>query len=414
MTALGSSLDEFYNNLLAGRSGISRIESLDTGRIECKIGGDLGNYDYKSHLKRLKSELPEEIFKRLKKIIKSATLSTRLSLLTAVEAFKDSGLLKADFDRRRTCGIFGGNNLHDNFAVTNILQFQEEPEYIHPLSGLLFFDTDTAASISEVLQFYGPLNTVGGACAGSGIALRDSINQILLGDCDLAITGGCILDYSNVGLHAMTMLGALGFRGYSDSPERASRPFDRDRQGFIFSHGAGMLVIEELEHALARGARIYGEILAVTTNNDANHLPNPSPEGETGVMRAALKKAGLEPEEIDYINAHATSTKLGDICEINSIKEVFGEHAYCLKINASKSLLGHTGWAAHVVELIAAILQMKYSRLHSSINIDNLDPEIDLNICRDESPVLEINHFLKNSFGIGGINCSTIIKKYCK
>lgn len=412
LTPLGSNLKDFYNNLIAGKSGIGRIKSIDTEPIDCKIGGDLGEYDYKGHLKALKEDLPEELFRRLKKIMKSAPLSTRLSLLTAVEAFKDAGLVEQKFDRERTCGVFGGNNLHDNFAVTNILQFQDEPDYMHPLTGLLFFDTDTAASIAEVLQFYGPLNTVGGACAGAGLALRDSINQILLGECDLAITGGCVMDYSNVGLHAMSIMGALGHSGYEERPAEASRPFDRDRQGFIFSHGSGMLVVEELEHALARGARIYCEILAVATNNDGNHLSNPSSNGQAAVMQKAIDKAGITIEDIDYINAHATSTQIGDISEINSIKKVFGEKAYRLKINAPKSMLGHTGWAAHAVELIGAILQMQNSRLHPSINIDNRGPEFDLDICAGESPQVEVEYLLNNSFGIGGINCSTVVKNY--
>lgn len=414
LTTLGANLQEFYNNLIAGKSGIGRINSIDTEPIECKIGGDLGEYDYKTHLNELKTRLPVELFKRLRKIMKSAPLSTRLSLLTAVEAFQDAGLIEQEFDRWRTCGIFGGNNLHDNFAVTNILQFQDEPDYMHPLTGLLFFDTDTVASIAEVLQFYGPLNTVGGACAGAGIALRDSINQILLGDCDIAITGGCVMDYSNVGLHAMSVMGALGHSGYTERAAEASRPFDRDRQGFIFSHGSGMLVVEELEHALARGARIYCEILAVTANNDGNHLSNPSSAGQTKVMQTALAKAGVTVQEIDYINAHATSTPLGDSSEISSIKRVFGKRAYELKVNAPKSMLGHTGWAAHAIELIGAILQMQHSRLHPSINIDNLDPAIDLDVCAGESREMEVNCLLNNSFGIGGINCSTVVKKFKK
>ncbi|MEI6020339.1 MAG: beta-ketoacyl-[acyl-carrier-protein] synthase family protein, partial [Bacteroidota bacterium] len=178
------------------------------------------------------------------------------------------------------------------------------------------------------------------------------------------------------------------------------------------SHGSACLIVEDLEHALARGAKIYAEILGVESSSDGCHLPQPSRIGQARLMNRLLKNAGVKPEEVDYINVHATSTPLGDLTELRSIKDVFGEHCKTLKINAPKSLLGHTCWSAATVETVAAILQMNRNELHPSINIDKLDPEVDIDVCRGERKKQNIDIFLKNSFGFGGLNAISLIKKY--
>lgn len=178
------------------------------------------------------------------------------------------------------------------------------------------------------------------------------------------------------------------------------------------AHGGAALVLEDLDVARARGARIYAEILSVAANSDANHLPQPSEDGQVRVMRRALKEAGIDPSQIDYVNAHATSTPLGDLTEVRSIKQVFGAHARELKINAPKSMLGHTCWSAPAVETVAAILQMKAGELHRSINVDTLDPEVDLDICRDANVAHRVRYAMKNSFGFGGINSVSVIKNH--
>ena len=242
--------------------------------------------------------------------------------------------------------------------------------------------------------------------------MRNAIMEIKYNDCDLAIVGGGMLDYSNVGYQALSLVNAISYVSFNDCPEKASRPFDTKREGFVPAHGSGMFIIEDLEHAKSRGAKIYAEILAVECNNDANHLSNPSVEGQRRLMTRVLDKANISPSEIDYINAHATSTPLGDLTEIRSIKEVFGPHAFDLKLNATKSMIGHTGWTSHSVELIAGIMQMQNSHLHPSINIDELDPEIDLDVCANKSCEYEVNTIMKNSFGFGGINSCSVIRKY--
>lgn len=412
----GDNLEDYYNNLIAGKSGIKLMESIDTSRIRSKIGGDLGDYDFKARLAKLKEVMPADSFKKMKKIMKTAPFATKLSMCAALDAYIDSGLFDSEIDKERMACIIGGHNFHDNYIVKNIRAFEEEPEWIDGLMGIVVFDSDIAASISETLSIVGPMYIVGGTCTSSGIAMKSAISEIKYGDCDIALIGGGALDYSDVGYQALTLISAISYQNFNDAPEKSSRPYDTRREGFVPSHGSGMMIIEDLEHAKKRGAKIYAEILAVESNNDANHLSNPSVEGQTRLIKKTLKKAGVKPEQIGYVNAHATSTPMGDRVEIRSLANVFGKGCPHIKVNATKSMLGHTGWTANTVELIASILQMNNSTLHPSINIDELDPEIEelgIDVCPNEKVEnYEFNYFLKNSFGFGGINCCTVIKKW--
>jgi 3-oxoacyl-(acyl-carrier-protein) synthase len=242
--------------------------------------------------------------------------------------------------------------------------------------------------------------------------MRCAIDEIRHHDNKVAMVVGPALDFSPVDLHAMALMGAIGFQSFNDEPTRASRPYDSRREGFIPAHGAAAIVLEDMEFAQARGARIHAEALGVEARSDGNHLPNPSAEGQAATMRAALSSAGVAPEQIGFVSAHATSTPLGDVVEIRSIRDVFAGHAKELKINAPKSMLGHTCWSAPVVEAVAAILQMKAGRVHGSINIDDMDPEVDLDVCADGSQDHAFEYMMNNSFGFGGINCVSIFKRY--
>jgi len=415
ISPLGDTPLDFFNNLIEGKSGIKLMKSIDTSRIRCKIGGDLGDYDIKGRLDSIKDNIPEEVYKRAKKIIKTAPFSTKLTLLTALFAYIDSGLADCkDIDPKKIATVIGGHNFHDNYIVKNVTQFNKEPEFIDGLMGICVFDSDVAASICETLRFLGPMYTTGGTCASSGIALKSGIMEILHNDCEVALVGGGVLDYSALGYQALSLISAISHINFNEEPEKSSRPYDAKREGFVPSHGAGILVIETLESAKKRGAKIYAEVLAVESNNDGNHLSNPSVEGQARLIKRVLEKANLKPEQIDYINAHATSTPLGDKIELKSIKEVFGKRSKDLKINATKSMIGHTGWTSHTVELIGAIMQMNNSTLHPSINIEEIDEECEgLDVCANKKVEnYEIKHILKNSFGFGGINCSAIVKKW--
>lgn len=413
LTPIGDNLDDYYNNLVAGKSALTKWRTLDTSKIRCKVGGDLGDYDYKACLKKMENDIPEDVFKKMKKILKTAPLSSRLTAITAVKAYIDAGLFKADIERDNICAILGGHNINSNYIYNNFKQFEEEPEYINGLMGIVVYDTDVIASIAEILNIQGPVYSSGGTCTSTGIAMKNAVSEIRHGDSDIALVTGGILDYSPLDLQALILVSAISYKSYNEHPEKSSRPFDTKREGFVPSHGSGVLVFEELEHAKKRNAKIYAEVLEVQSSSDANHLSNPSVEGQSKLMRKVLKNADVKPDQIDYINAHATSTPLGDKIEIASIKNVFGDHAYKLKVNATKSLIGHAGWSAAAVELIAGILQMKNSTLHPSINVDEQDPEIDIDVCANKKVEnYEINYMLKNSFGFGGLNCCSVIKKY--
>ena len=415
-TPLGDTLEGFYEGLLAGRSALSNWKQLDTSRIYSKVGADLTAYDIDAKAKSFEGRVPTDVYKRLRKLLKTAPWSTRLTMLMTLDGWLDAGLDKATasgvLDPTRIAAVVAGHNINFNYQYESRLQFAEEPDYMDSLLALTGLDTDHAGSISELLPAKGPLYTIGSACASGNNALRCAVDEVRYHDVDCAIVTGAVLDFSPVELHAMALMGAITYQSFNDDPQRASRPYDTKREGFVPAHGGGTLVVETLERAQARGAKIYAEIIGVEANSDGNHLPQPSEEGQSRLMSTLLKMTGIAPEQIDYVNAHATSTPLGDITELRSIKRVFGPHAYNLKLNATKSMLGHTCWAAPVVESIAAILQMNGGKLHPSINIDNLDPEVDLDVCRGRIVEHPIRYIMKNSFGFGGINCVAIFKRW--
>lgn len=409
-TPLGDTLDGFLEGLLAGRSALSRWKRLDTSRIYSKIGADLTDYDVNAKLGRLEGKIPPDVHRRLRRLVAKAPWSTKLSMLLAVDGFLDAGLFGIA-DPTRVAAIVAGHNINFNYQYENRLQFAEEPDYMDSLLALTGLDTDHAGSVSEVLPVKGPIYTVGAACASGNHALRMAVDEVRHHGMKAAMVVGAVLDFSPVELHAMALMGAISYQGFHEEPTRASRPFDVRREGFIPAHGGGVLVVERWSDAVARGARIHAEVLGVECNADANHLPQPSEEGQSRLMTHVLDVCGVRPEEIDYVNAHATSTPLGDLTEVRSIKRVFGEHARRLRINATKSMLGHTCWAAPTVESVAAILQMRAGVLHPSINIEEMDPEVDLDVCAKGPVKADVRLCMKNSFGFGGINSVSLFRR---
>lgn len=413
-TPIGDSLDVFLNNLLQGKSAITRWKSFDKPVIYSKVGADLSDYDIKSKLASLLSKISPEIGDRVKQLMKRAPWATQLSMLLALDAYIDANVSDFSYDLRKIATVVAGHNLNQNYSYLNRLQFAEEPDFIDGLFVLHALDTDHAGSISEILQLKGPAYTIGGACASGNIALRSAVDEIRYHGVQAALVVGAPLDFSPMDLHGMALMGAISYKAFNEEPERASRPYDIKREGFVPAHGGAALFLEDLESAKSRGARIYAEVLGVGASADGNHLPQPSEEGQSHLMTSLLQECALYPEQIDYISAHATSTQLGDLTEIRSIKRIFGKHVDKLKINAPKSLLGHTCWSAATVETVAAILQMNRGMLHPSINIEERDSEIDLNICEGKAIPHDIQIFMKNSFGFGGLNSISIIKRYDK
>ena len=411
-TPLGDTLESFYAALIAGRSAIGPWKFFDTTNVYSKVGADLSEYDVKKKLASLEGQITPEMYKHLRKLISRAPFSTRLSLLLTAEAWREAGLVGKSLDFDRTGVVVAGHNINSNYNFTNRTQYDVEPDFMDGMLAVNNLDTDHAAICSELVGARGPIYTVGAACASGNVALRCAIDEIRYHDHDRVLIVGSALDMAPMDLHAMAMLGAISYESFNEAPYQASRPFDTRREGFVPAHGGAVLVVESLECALERGAHIHAELLGSESNADANHLPMPSEEGQTRLMTRLLKRCGVAPEQVDYVNAHATSTPLGDLTEIRSIKNVFGQHAYSLKVNATKSMLGHVCWAAATVETVAAIEQMKHGMLHPSINIDELDPEIDLDVCNGKAVEHDVRIFMKNSFGFGGINAVSLFKRW--
>jgi 3-oxoacyl-(acyl-carrier-protein) synthase len=411
-TALGDTLDGFLENLLQGKSGISKWKSLQTEAIYSKVGGDLGGYDIKGKMESYRGAIPEPIFAKFSKYVNKSAFSIGMTLQVAVEAFVDAGYIDAIEQDNNIATIVAGHNLNQKYSYANYDIFKEEPDFIDGLLGLNGLDSHHVGMVTDLLQLHGPAYTVGGACASGNFALRCAIDEIMMHNVPMATVVAPILDFSELDLQGMAVMGAISIKSFNDAPEQASRPYDLKREGFVPSHGAAALVVEDLEHALARGAKIYAEILGVEASADGCHLPQPSRQGQARLMNRLLSNCGVKPEEVDFICAHATSTPLGDMTELNSIKDVFKEHAYSLKINAPKSMLGHTCWSAAMVETVAAILQMNKGELHPSINSETIDPTVDLDVCRGGRQTYNVDLFMKNSFGFGGLNSVSLIRKF--
>jgi 3-oxoacyl-(acyl-carrier-protein) synthase len=411
-TPLGDTLEGFRDALYAGISALSHWKTLDVSRCYSKVGADLSRYDVAAKLQSLEGRVPADVWKRARKLISKSPWTTKLTILLALDAYVDAKLGGA-FDFDRVAAIVAGHNINMNHQYENRLRYADEPDFMDSLLAVTGLDTDHAGVMSEALGVCGPIYTVGAACASGNTALRCAIDEIRYHDIDCAIVLGAVLDFSPVELHAMALLGAITFQSFNDDPPRACRPYDTRREGFVPAHGGGAIVIETLASAKRRGATIYAEILGVEAGSDANHLPQPSEDGQAKVMTKLLKQCGVAPEQVDFISAHATSTPLGDLTELRSIKRVFGAHAKQLKINAPKSMLGHTCWAAPTVETVAAVMQLRANKLHPSINIEDLDPEVDLDVCRGDAPIdWPMKILMKNSFGFGGINCVSLIARY--
>ena len=411
-TPLGDTLKGCLDGLLAGRSAVTNWKFFDNAGVYSKVGADLSGYDVKGKLASLDGKLESEMYRRTKRLVGRAPFSTQISLLLAADAWRDAGLVSADTDPTKVGIIVAGHNINSNYAFINRNEFVGEPDFIDGMFALNSLDTDHAGCVSEALGAKGPIYTMGAACASGNLAMRCAMDEVRYHDCDRVLIVGAVLDMAPMDLHAMALMGAISNESFNDTPQLASRPFDVRREGFVPAHGGAVLVVEDLAAAERRGARVHAEVLAAEANADACHLPQPSQEGQARLMRRVLHQASLEPEQIDFISAHATSTPLGDLTEVRSIKDVFGKHAYDLKVNAIKSMLGHTCWAAATVESVAAILQMKANQLHPSINIEEIDPEIDFDVCRGQAVDHQVRILLKNSFGFGGINCVSLFKQY--
>lgn len=402
LTPLGKTVAEYWQALSDGINGCDYIKQFDASKFKTRFACEVKDFDATNYLDR----------KEARKIDRF----TQFALIASDEAVKDAGINKENVDVDRVGVIFAS-------GIGGLITFQEEVLNFASGDGTPRFNPffipkmilDIAAGqISIRHGFRGPNYAVVSACASSTNAIIDAFDNIRLGRADVILTGGSEAVISAAGVGGFNAMKALSER--NDDPATASRPFDKDRDGFVVGEGAGALILESLDHALARGAKIYCEIAGGGASADAHHITAPHPEGlgAQNVMHTALKDARMKPEDIDYINVHGTSTPLGDIAESKAILNVFGKHAYSLNISSTKSMTGHSLGAAGAIEALACILAVTKNIVPPTINHFTDDPDLDplLNFTFNKAQYRTVNAALSNTFGFGGHNASVIVKKY--
>ncbi|MCX7625794.1 MAG: beta-ketoacyl-ACP synthase II [Candidatus Sumerlaeaceae bacterium] len=399
VTPIGNSVDEFWANLLAGKSGIGYITKFDTSNHSVRIAAEVKNFNAEEHFER----------KELKKIDDFC----RYGVVAARQAFADSGLNLEKVSPLQVgciigCGMGGVTTIEEQHAIL----LSRGPSRVTPFLIPKMIPNMSSGLISIYLGIKGPNTTIVTACASATHAIGEAYRTIQRGDAVAIVTGGTEATISPLSIAGFSNMGALSQQ--NDNPQKASRPFDAKRDGFVMGEGAGIIVLEDLEHALARDAKIYAEIVGYGLSGDAYHMTAPSPGGEGGAraMKMAIDTAGIAPTDVQHINAHGTSTPLNDKLETEAIKTVFGDHAYKIAITANKSMIGHLIGAAGAVEAIATIKAVQENKVPPTINYENPDPECDLDYTPNVAREMEVVYALNNSLGFGGHNCTVCFRKF--
>jgi len=400
ISPLGASVQQTWDGWMQGKSGIRRITQFDASPYPCQIAGEIPDFNPEDYIER----------KEARRMPRSA----QIALAAAIQAVKNAGLPETMPDGER-CGVSFGTGMGGlDRAEEGISVLRTQGlDRVNPFALPAGIPNLAAFVVSRQFQCLGPNTTIVTACATGTQAIGEGAELIRRGSADLVIAGGTealIKDFAIGGFCAMRALPV----NYNDNPEKASRPFDAKREGFIFSEGAAVLVLESLEHASGRGASIYAEVAGQASSADAFHIAQPDPEarGPIRAMRWAIQDAGLQPKDVDYINAHGTSTPLNDAAETRGIKAVFGEHAYKLAVSSTKSMIGHSMGASGALEAMACVLAIKHGWLPPTINYEYPDPELDLDYVPNVARRVDVKVTLSNSFGLGGQNACLVLKKY--
>jgi len=401
VTPLGNSVETFWSNLRNGVSGIGIIDAFDTSGYDCKIGGQIHDFD------------PKPFFKNPKDVRRTDRF-THLAMAAAKMAVADSGIDIDNLKERDRFGVIVSTGIGGLKTLQDQLQIllTRGPGRNSPFTIPMLISNMAGGVISMEFNLRGPNLCIVTACATSNNAIGESWRIIRSGDADIFLAGGAEASIVEIGVAGFSAMKALSTR--NDEPERASRPFDRDRDGFVMSEGSGVVVVEELEHARARGAKIYCEITGYGISADAYHMTAPPPDGEGAAraMQLALEHARILPEQVDYINAHATSTDIGDLCETRAIKQIFADHAYKVSISATKSMTGHLLGGAGGIEMAACALAIRDSVIPPTINLENPGEECDLDYTANIAREKKVRVALNNSFGFGGHNATLVASAF--
>jgi 3-oxoacyl-[acyl-carrier-protein] synthase II len=399
MSPIGKTIDEVWSNIRNGVSGIGPITRFDTSDFLTKIAGEVKDFNASDYMDR-KEARKMDIF-------------SQFAVAASLTALEDAGLDTRGVEPERLAVILGvGVGGFDTTENSYKALFDKGPQRVPPLTIPKLISNEGPANVAILTNAQGPVYAVTTACASGADAMTTAARWIRDGYGQVAISGGVEAVITQMGVAGFNVLQALSTR--NDEPERASRPFDADRDGFVIGEGAGILILEEMEHARARGAQIYAELVGTASTCDAYHRTSPHPDG-TGAKKAmqlALDEAGLKPEDIDYINAHGTSTRVNDPVETKVIKDVFGEHAYKLAVSSSKSMHGHMIGAAGGMEAIVSALAIRDQYIPPTINLENPDPECDLDYVPNTGRSATVNAVMSNSLGFGGHNGILVLRKF--
>jgi 3-oxoacyl-[acyl-carrier-protein] synthase II len=400
VTSLSCQVDDLFQRLLDGQSGIHEIKLFDTARFKVKIGGDVWNWDP-----------PETYLDRRE--LKRIDRFSQFAVVAATDAVRDCGLDFSQEDATK-CGVILGSGIGGLNEIEEQCHklFDKGPDRVSPFTVPKMMLNAAGANISMRFGLKGINYSVATACASANNAMGDALKAIKDGMCDIVVTGGSEAAITLMGLSGFQNMKALSMR--NEDPARASRPFDSDRDGFVLSEGAGLLIFEEYEHAKARGAKIYCEVLGFGASADAGHITQPDEQGAGAAraMRGALRDAGVNAADIDYINAHGTSTPLGDAAETNAVKNVFGEAARKVSISSTKSQLGHSLGASGGIELVVTVKALHHGVIPPTINLQSPDPACDLDYTPNEPRQRPIRIAMSNSFGFGGHNASIVVARH--
>ncbi|MEX2435139.1 MAG: beta-ketoacyl-ACP synthase II [Balneolaceae bacterium] len=398
-TPIGKSAPDFWNGLISGKNGVRPIEHFDTSDFSTKFAAQIEDYDSNQYFER--------------KEARRLDLVTQYGLITAEETIKDSNIDLDSTNKDRVAVLIGtGIGGMKTFYDQSVSFHEHGPKGVSPFFIPMLIPDMPAGQISIKYGFRGANFCAVSACATGNHNIGLAYDQIRSGHAEMAICGGTEAPVWEIGMAGFGSMKALSKR--NDSPETASRPFDKNRDGFVLGEGASMIFLETLESAKKRGARIYGEIVGYGFSADAFHITAPDPDGN-GVILAmgnALKMAGIKTEDVDHINMHGTSTPLGDIAETNSIKKIFGDHSYKMNLNSTKSMTGHMLGAAGAAESVASLLSVYHGIVPPTINHETPDPECDLNYTTNEAVVRDVKYALNNAFGFGGHNTTLVFKKF--
>ena len=402
LSPLGNSVEETWEGMKNGRSGISKIESTDDSALNIHIAGEVRGYD------------PAPFFKKDPKAVRRCDRFEQLTMGAVAEALENSGLDVDKVDKTRVgvmigSGI-GGLGIHGEGCEALL---KSGPRRVSPFCIPYMITNMASGMVSIEYGFGGPNMSISTACATANHCIGEAWRIMKFGDADVMICGGAEAAILSVSIAGFANMKALSTR--NDDPTTASRPYDVDRDGFVMAEGAGIIILETLEHAKARGAKILAELVGYGLSADAYHLTSPMPEGEGAArcMNMALQHAGLKPTDVQYINTHGTSTPLGDICETKAIKATFGDYATNgLVVSSTKSMTGHLLGAAGAIELLACVKAIQDNFVPPTINVFNQDPECDLDVCPNVGRSMTVDVALSNSFGFGGHNASLIVKRY--